>query len=899
VELGSFCQRRGIVKKGNAGLSDLCLILFQKSLWKEDRVRCGDWETEKLDPDQVKYSALDAYASLEVYRKASTFTEVGLCGTDIPLGSEVFVMSPDGQRVIAEGRLDTIFKTGRIVKATVAVEKVLVPAALPTISAKSSLDEMGNVPFRLDVRASQVTTLTPADEATSDENTNFDFSNYDDTTIDASASGTGLMDEEVEEFDDIEEEDGELIFDDETLLEALDNDLGPSVDSASSSSQRDKQSEESLEAMLKLIIEPLETSVPDVAHSRVLGDIFHVLKTPLVGKKHSLSKDFMRAFRDAFMAWDPRDRAKLEVVLKKKGMTWEEACRKKPHYVLKRVRRWIPPPRILLPRVSAVFSTFGPLLCSKTKLPVFNAESWKQAANILHSIKLGYLSDPFDVPIYVKVGLDRDGLQVYRCIRGTNSVEGGVHRHVHRKFNSYNAGPQLSNALLLDYRARQVLDVGIKNRTGRKYRGHYNFGLKDALHAMYLKLQLDLPASLAKWTNTSLFQDATSSAGIATISEEMKQKYGMDNFQEIEVATKRAKRAIVKSPNGYVYVASKQQTKYAVVGVHTIEEKILFSKLMADSKRTNLKQMTLEFNKRADGKTIFYKLPDHLGSHLKAWRKSQYEKSAIQLAGKPRKDLVAKLKEVIKTSPILKAMTPPATLLPEPNSSDSTSDSSAPDLPTIQATAVPLPTQLQYGSAPTLTSFMQRPYATAASLPTHMQPPYATGASLPNALQPPYGVAASRFSTSSQLTSASWSVPLQPQYHTATSSQPPYGYNNIPRANTSFAPYQHRPPLPPPTSGNRYWPYRVPQSAPYSSLYNLVPAYSTSLYNSAPAYPNVYKPPVIAASSSSTWSAAGPSDTQSHAQPQKQRQPRHCGVCKSSTCPGRGAKKLCKERREN
>jgi hypothetical protein len=89
------------------------------------------------------------------------------------------------------------------------------------------------------------------------------------------------------------------------------------------------------------------------------------------------------------------------------------------------------------------------MLCLATKLPLFNALCWKESKSMLQLVEEGYLSDPPGVQLYVKIGEDKDGLVLYRCFRGTNTVEGGVHQNMIKSFGSYNAGPEL--ALLLKY----------------------------------------------------------------------------------------------------------------------------------------------------------------------------------------------------------------------------------------------------------------------------------------------------------------------------------------------------------------------------------------------------------------------------------------------------------------
>jgi hypothetical protein len=58
------------------------------------------------------------------------------------------------------------------------------------------------------------------------------------------------------------------------------------------------------------------------------------------------------------------------------------------------------------------------------------------------------------------MGKDRDGLNLYRSARGTNSVEGGFHMVVRRIFGSLRASPELAECLLINWIHRRNRRVG-------------------------------------------------------------------------------------------------------------------------------------------------------------------------------------------------------------------------------------------------------------------------------------------------------------------------------------------------------------------------------------------------------------------------------------------------------
>jgi hypothetical protein len=96
------------------------------------------------------------------------------------------------------------------------------------------------------------------------------------------------------------------------------------------------------------------------------------------------------------------------------------------------------------PAVHKVYKTYGPLLDFTTNPPLFNAQAWKDAKDILKSIHPGLLSDPLDVPLYFQIGLDKkhNNLALYQCVHGTGGVEGGVHHSGRRHLPISGASPR-------------------------------------------------------------------------------------------------------------------------------------------------------------------------------------------------------------------------------------------------------------------------------------------------------------------------------------------------------------------------------------------------------------------------------------------------------------------------
>jgi hypothetical protein len=185
--------------------------------------------------------------------------------------------------------------------------------------------------------------------------------------------------------------------------------------------------------------------------SRILGDIRHLM-AQLPIKRHGLRRPFARALRDAFFDYDLEDKATITSFLDEKGVTFESMLCQHPTWLLQRVKRFVPSPEKLFERVSKTFSVYGPLKDAKPNgQPLFREDAWDNCKTILENIQRGYYSDPPNISLYFTHGKDKYGLMRYRCIRGTNGIEIGVHQNVIWWFGTFNTAPDFAVELLRDY----------------------------------------------------------------------------------------------------------------------------------------------------------------------------------------------------------------------------------------------------------------------------------------------------------------------------------------------------------------------------------------------------------------------------------------------------------------
>ncbi|KAE9388020.1 hypothetical protein BT96DRAFT_1025600 [Gymnopus androsaceus JB14] len=280
---------------------------------------------------------------------------------------------------------------------------------------------------------------------------------------------------------------------------------------------------------------------------------------------------------------DAVDKKNVSAVLEKKNSSWEKALATQPDWVWKRCRRYVPSKDILYRNLKELFDCWGPVKCSKTGQTLFDQETWKKANAVLHDTKLGWLSDPDDVPLYVLEGdPDQNGLNIYHCLRGTNSVEGSVHNPIHKMFGSLNASPELADALVADWRHRHNVDAGSKHKLNVKYTGHYDPWLDFALQKLKGDILWSSSPSYPVWdmisdTNPLGFSLTEEKFGIPKIPPVVRLNADFQPYDGVSHSLKDSDMLVLTHLRGkqrdiYIFLAEAQDIKFAVTPFHTEQE---------------------------------------------------------------------------------------------------------------------------------------------------------------------------------------------------------------------------------------------------------------------------------------------------------------------------------------
>lgn len=446
-----MAKARGLISKLRISLSDLCVRILHSRLDKNPVVRTSTaWEDRNLPETHIEYAALDAWATLQLYSVMQQIAVPGELPVDSSEGTEVALWHEDRSQVVAYGMLASrdkkkyngvnITKT----RTLVTVTEVVLDSALVTLHGKKPLSAFGAVPFsivcpwnRLQSRPNDP--LPPPLPAPSPRRALTSLGDDSITTVTNDIPGSTHADAGNHLPTEPLQEQG--VDNPVSLQDAVHTPAGTFHEDNPSEAERD---ETSAAEGADILAEFRHLPEDDEFLARVLKDAWHLMDMPKVPVHHGLRHPYFRAFRDAMFIPDKEDRARIEEYAARNDTTFEKLLLYRPKWVLARCKRYIPRPRILLPLVTEVFKTYGPLKDASTNQPLFNRNAWKAVRGVLRTIHDGFVSDPPGIALYYQIGIDSKsgGLPIYRCCRGTNFTEGGIHRPILSSFPTTGVGPR-------------------------------------------------------------------------------------------------------------------------------------------------------------------------------------------------------------------------------------------------------------------------------------------------------------------------------------------------------------------------------------------------------------------------------------------------------------------------
>ncbi|KAF7762010.1 hypothetical protein Agabi119p4_10002 [Agaricus bisporus var. burnettii] len=630
VDLAKLAKERHLIKNiSKCSLSDLSALVLQKRLTKNTPQRTSQaWENRTLTPEQLDYAAQDAYATLRVYEELITHYSIPTpIPPTVPLLTPVLVFGSDLTNVVAEGQV-CLEQLGnidgiRVAKHHLIVEvlRVHVPGAVITSHQKRSLDGFGTPPFKLVCLRSHLKLYSTPPIHQANQTTAPSY------LIPPPSGPSHCYELLIHEHDGTS--DGELEGQNEviSLQDSLSTDISGSTMNLAGYSVNSENADTEATTSSRIIGEIDSASSPSEwdysIRSRVLKDPWHFFHMLYLPATHGLRKQFTQELRDGLFIPHDEDRRRINSwgAVQKPSKTYEELRNSSPSWIRARCRHTIPPPHILHLLVSKLFQTYGPLLDPITKQPLFSASTWKVAKNLLELIRKGFISDPSNIPLYTRIGTDKKngGLPIYRCCRGTNATEGGVHTHIRSRLPKFGVSVRHVHASLLDFTLRHNLLTGVYNSTGQRYRGHFSIWVTNEIQELLISLQemFIQPTLISGWVNEDI--RGQSAMALYVHSANSQQKHS--------------------------FIASMQGTRKPVLPVHTHAEEQYFRSLMnsdpsfsPQSGEPKWNEAIQVWNANAESRDgVYYKLVEQLKTYYSRWKAHLNVKEALSLTSEQRR----------------------------------------------------------------------------------------------------------------------------------------------------------------------------------------------------------------------------------------------------------------------
>ncbi|KAJ7664030.1 hypothetical protein DFH06DRAFT_1394036 [Mycena polygramma] len=679
VDLGVLTRSKGLIPHASLSFKRISEEVIGHTLEEHEELRCSDWCKADLSNEQQKYAIRNAWLSLHIVKAIVEKPPAGARLARVGLPNEKVTLR-NGPVTVAHGFFPvqmSIFplpgkkpiNLTRSKRALVTITKIVAPSFILHYH-ECALGEMGPPPFDVVVDLHSLVSREIEREETRND----------------SGSDPNLMPPESHDEDDVgsrsqPDSDSESdTSDEEDDSDAEGESNTPHDKPRDPSPDLEQFMDPDLDAYIAMhpegpngtvnshhpLVQPAESTAP--WPTRTFQDIFHEMDRLIrkVNKDHSLAKQFSRWLRDAIFVPDKIDKARVEAVLKKKKITWDQAVRSKSDWVWQGVRRYAPPPSVMEPILKKLFSSHADLECTKKKnLKLFDEDCRKAADAILDDVRKGWVSDPPGVALYNRMRTDGAGLDIWHCIRGTSNLEGSVHGPVRKRFGSLGASVEMTVALLSDFCYRKNVESGSPHRDGIVYDGHYDPWIEDENDILYQSLPFDNPRETHPgYVNVSLFQPTQESFFISELPQQIRDSYNIPPRDSPRINSSITPLPLVDLSGGrtcrYEFLAASQNTKFALTPIHTNEEYALYNSAARpggqfgnSSGPPNFKEMAKWWSTRVNGKTIFYKLPEQLQAHHKVWSGVRDEMTTMHKTAPQRQEFTELIRSDVHTSVVL------------------------------------------------------------------------------------------------------------------------------------------------------------------------------------------------------------------------------------------------------
>jgi len=201
----------------------------------------------------------------------------------------------------------------------------------------------------------------------------------------------------------------------------------------------------------------------------IILDAFHLMKRygdSTVGSQHPAHSEFLSKLSAAIFTTNRIDLHQLRDTLGIQGAD-DAVFQSVTKAQLRRFcRRDMNPKVTLIDNLNLIFKHFQELAGDE---PLFTQKTHDVHAATIEHINAGRFFDPTDLPLYAEKTVLKNGLRVWRCMRGTSQLE-GFHGHLRRWLRAGIMSPVLLHALLQDAIAQWNHNCGVRNRRATDFK---------------------------------------------------------------------------------------------------------------------------------------------------------------------------------------------------------------------------------------------------------------------------------------------------------------------------------------------------------------------------------------------------------------------------------------------
>ncbi|KAJ7213263.1 hypothetical protein C8J57DRAFT_1602153 [Mycena rebaudengoi] len=620
IDLGILARSKGLIPHHSVPFARLAEEVITQTLESSEDMCCSNWCQRYLSKSQSDYAVKNAYLALHLYKAivirppaGARLSRVGLAGDQITLRNGDVAVA---HGIFTEQPTNLLYRLLTPIPNTLIsyipneplspFKKFSLPPLFATISiaVSKSWDPHHSI-FVVDLAAlvsreldSVSPGIDPSPSTTLAASAVLD--NEDDLRTVEADSESRASNSDSDSEDESESQPATVTTSTRVEEDDLEEYMDAEIDAYIATSHQHGPAESPSAAPHHPLVQPTEPEGP--RPTRVFQDTFHEMQrvNRHISKDHSLAKQFSRFLRDVLLVPDKIDKARVEAVLKKNGKTWEQAVRSKPDWIWDCVRRYVPPPDVVEPVLKKLFDTHSNLKCSRRNIRLFDSDTHKAVA--------------------------------------------GSHR------------------------GRANLECGSRHRDGVEYDGHYDIWIEDDIDIAYQSLPFDEPRPTRPgYINVSLFKPTHETFIISELPTIIRDQYNMLQHTpstSVEGADGASRLPLVRLSGArsdrYEYLASAQNTKFAVVPIHTDAEYALFNrtlraggKFAPASGSPDFKGMARWWSEKANGKTIFYKLPEQLQAHFKTWTAARDEITTMHITAPERAEFMDLIRSDAHTSVVL------------------------------------------------------------------------------------------------------------------------------------------------------------------------------------------------------------------------------------------------------